>query len=109
MKTSIKTTQQPDGQYYAEYREEISANNTNLINSFGKTASKYFKDLLEFCDVTGKIELVDKPDGDKQNESYGMFKDVHVDQWSTVMEGDSFAGYIYANVNGQWIKVPYSC
>ena len=93
----------------AEYYKEISEHNTALINSFGKTASKHFKDLLDFCDVTEKIELVDKPNGDKQNESYGIFKNVHVDQWSTGMEGDSFAGFIYANVKGQWIKVPYSC
>jgi len=93
----------------AEYYKEISDHNAALINSFGKTASKHFKDLLDFCDVTGKIELVDKPNGDKQNESYGMFKNVHVDQWSVGMEGDSFAGYMYANVKGQWIKVPYSC
>ena len=93
----------------AKYYAEISDHNTKLINSFGKTASKHFKDLLDFCDVTEKIELVDKPNGDKQNESYGMFKNVYVDQWTTGMEGDSFAGFIYANVKGQWIKVPYSC
>jgi len=92
-----------------EQYKEISDHNTTLINSFGKTASKHFKDLLDFCDVTDKIELVDKPNGDKQNESYGIFKNVHVDQWSTGTEGDSFGGFIYANVKGQWIKVPYSC
>lgn len=96
-------------EHLAEYCKEICEHNTALINSFGKTASKHFKDLLDFCDVTGKIELVDKPNGDKQNENCGIFKNVHVHQWTTGMEGDSFAGYIYTNVKGQWIKVPYSC
>jgi hypothetical protein len=89
--------------------KEISEHNTAFINSFGNTASKHFKDLLEFCNVSGKIELVDKPDGDKQNENYGMFKNVYVEQWTTGMESDSFAGFIYTNVKGQWIKIPYSC
>lgn len=93
----------------AEYYKEISDHNATLINSFGKTASKHFKDLLDFCDVTEKIELVDKPKGDKQNENYVMFKNVHIQQWSIGIEGDSFKGYIYANVKGQWIKVPCSC
>lgn len=93
----------------AKYHTEISEHNTKLITSFGKTATKHFKDLLDFCDVTDKIELVENPKGDKQHESYGMFKNVYVEQWSTGMEGDSYAGYIYANVKGQWIKIPYSC
>jgi len=105
-------TQQEIDKMYADltaYENELFEHNTNLISSFGKTANKHFKRLLDSCDLTGKIELVDKPNGDKQNESYGMFKNVHVDQWSVGMEGDSFAGFIYANVKGQWIKVPYSC
>lgn len=47
-------------EHLAEYCKEICEHNTAIINSFGKTASKHFKDLLDFCDVTGKIELVDK-------------------------------------------------
>lgn len=97
--------------YYdlAEYEYQINEYNNKIINSFGKTSIKHFIDMLEYCNVTGKIELVDKQNGDKQNENYGMFKNIHVDQWTVGMEGDSFAGYIYANVKGQWIKVPYSC
>lgn len=93
----------------AKYEKEVFDHNTNIINSFGKTASKHFKNLLDFCNVTEKIEMVDKPNGDKQNESYGMFKNVHVDQWSFGTEGDSYEGYIYANAKGQWIKIPFSC
>jgi hypothetical protein len=93
----------------AIYEKGILDYNNNLINSFGKTAKKHFKDLLEYCNVTDKITLVDKPNGDKQNECYGMFQDIHVDQWTVGTEGDSYAGFIYANAKGQWIKIPYSC
>lgn len=93
----------------AKYEKEICDHNDSLIKSFGKTARKHFIDLLNFCNVTKKIELVDKPNGDKQNESYGMFKNIHVDQWSVGMEGDSYEGFIYANVKGRWIKIPHSC
>lgn len=93
----------------AECEYQINEHNNKIINSFGNHAMKHFINMLEYCNVTEKIELVDKPNGDKQNESYGMFKNVHVDQWTVGTEGDSFAGYIYANVKGQWIKVPYSC
>lgn len=91
------------------YEKEVVNHNALLIKSFGKTAPSHFKKVIDCVDVTDKIQYVDTPKGDKQNESYGMFKDIHVHQWSIGMEGDSFEGYIYANVNGKWIKVPYSC
>ena len=28
---------------------------------------------------------------------------------SNGVDGDSFDGFIYANVKGKWIKVPYHC
>ena len=43
-----------------EYYKEISDHNTSLINSFGKNASKHFKDLLNFCDENRKS--IDTPD-----------------------------------------------
>lgn len=92
-----------------EYENEIIEYNDNLINSFSKTAEKHFKALINDCDVTGKIEFTDKPKGTKLNEKYGIFKDIYVDQWTVGMEGDSFEGFIYANVKDQWIKIPYSC
>ena len=68
-----------------------------------------FEDLLDGCRLNGEVEVAEKPNGDKQNEDCGIFKDIHVDQWSVGDSGDSFAGYIYAKVNNKWLKIPYSC
>lgn len=65
--------------------------------------------LLDSCGLSGEVEIVDAPNGTKTNESYGIFKDVHVDQWSTGDSGDSYAGFIYAKLKNTWIKVPYEC
>lgn len=90
--------------------DKIFEHNNELINSFGKTAQKHFNNLLDGAHVTGKIELVDKRHGKKQHEDYGMFRNIYVDQWGVGMDGDSFEGFIYANVKkGQWIKIPYVC
>jgi len=94
----------------AKYESEVSEHNKTLIKSIGKYANRHFKNLLDYCDVTGKIEVVDKPYGSNQNEKYGCFKEVWVHQWSVGWEGDSFEGYIYAKFDSdKWIKVPYSC
>lgn len=94
---------------YSEYEKEISDHNEQLLKSLGEDAQKYFKELMDCCSITEKIKLVDAPKGTKQDEDCGIYKDVHVDQWCTNMEGDSFSGFIYANVNGQWIEVPFNC
>jgi len=65
--------------------------------------------LLDSCGLSGEVEIVDAPTGSKTNESYGIFKDVHIDQWSVGDSGDSYAGFIYAKVKDKWIKVPYEC
>ena len=88
---------------------EIVDYNNKLIESFGKNAKEDFKALLDFADVTEKIEFVKKPKGDRQNEAYGIFKNVYVEQWGTSMEGDSYSGNIYTFVKNKWIKIPYSC
>ena len=68
-----------------------------------------FKDLIDFCSI-GRLEIVKEPTGDNQNEQYGVFKSVFVDQWTRGMEGDSFAGFIYGKLSkGKWLKVPYEC
>ena len=47
--------------------------------------------------------------GRDQDEDYGIFKNVIIDQHSVGDSGDSYAGAIYANVNGKWIRVYYEC
>ena len=92
-----------------EYDIEVGNHNDKLISSFGKTAKKHFVELVYDCCVSDKIEIVDKPSGKKQNENAGIFRNIHVEQWTTNMEGDSYSGYIYAKCQNKWLKIPYSC
>lgn len=94
----------------AKEESEIQKHNLSFIRALGKYAMRHFKNWVsEDVTITGKVEFVDAPGGDKQNEKYGMFKNIHVEQWTTSMEGDSYSGYMFAEVDGKWIKVPYSC
>ena len=69
-----------------------------------------FKDLLQDAQLNGKLEFVNEPIGDDQHEQSGIFKEIFVDQWTTNMEGDSFAGFIYGKLKeNKWLKVPYYC
>ena len=105
-------TQEQIDKVYADlaaYEKEIADHNEQVLKSLGKKAQKDFEELMGFCNVTEKIKLVDAPKGSDNKEHCGVFKNVHVDQWTTNMEGDSYAGFIYANVKGQWIEVPFSC
>ena len=89
-------------------KEEHEAN-MKLLEENGIPAED-FKNLLDYCNLTGKIEVVQKPKGDNQNEKFGIFKQVFVDQWSVGMEGDSFAGFIYGKFDkSKWLKIPYEC
>lgn len=90
-------------------KEEHEANMKLLEEN--KILYEDFKNLLDDCSITGKIEIVDKPTGYFQEEiEDAFFKQIFVDQWTTGMEGDSFAGYIYGNFGkDKWLKVPYEC
>ena len=109
--SEIMTQEQIDKVYadLAAYEKEIADHNEQVLKSLCKKAEKDFEELLDCCNVTEKIKLVDAPKGSDNKEHCGVFRNVHVDQWSTNMEGDSYAGFIYANVKGQWIEVPFSC
>lgn len=91
------------------WEKEVDNHNASLISRLGKNARIHFKELMDYCNITGKIEVVNKPSGDNQKERYGPFKKVYVQQWSVGMEGDSFAGDIYAKTDIGWLKIPYSC
>ena len=93
-----------------EYHKEISDYNEKFIKQFGETHDKDFADLVDECTVTGKIEFVEKQRGTEQREDdCGIFTNIHVEQWSRGDSGDSYGGFIYANVNGKWISIPYEC
>jgi len=110
-KSKIMTQEQIDKVYadLAAYEKEIADHNEQVLKTLGKKAQNDFEELMDCCNVTEKIKLVDAPKGSDNKEHCGVFKNVHVDQWTTNMEGDSYAGFIYANVKGQWIEVPFSC
>lgn len=106
------TIEQELSRIYAEisaYELEIKEHNEQFLKSLGKKAQKDFEALMDCCQISEKIKVVDAPKGSKQNENCGIYKDIYVDQWSTNMEGDSYEGFIYAKVKGQWIEVPYYC
>lgn len=89
--------------------KEIFEHNKKIIDGFDSHAMKEFSKLVEGCRIRGKIEFVDEPLGDQQDEDYIFFKDVHVDQSSFGDSGDSFMGTIYAKVGDKWIAIPYDC
>lgn len=92
-----------------EYEKEIADYNAEFIKKFGENVGPDFEQLCDDCRITGKIEFVEKPKGDPQDENCGVFKNVHVDQHSVGDSGDSYAGAIYANVNDRWVRVYYEC
>lgn len=98
-------------QVYAElvkWEREVDDHNNAIID--GLNAQDDFKELIELCRITDKIEFVTEPCGTHQIESYVSFHQVRVDQWSTGTEGDTFSGHIYAQIHdGRWLKIPYEC
>jgi hypothetical protein len=93
-------------------QREVCEHN-NIILSEYKVYEDDFSNLLEDCNITGKIEIVREPDGNEQieKEEYGNLTITHIDQWSIGIEGDSYAGFIYAKIKSieLWLKIPYSC
>jgi hypothetical protein len=98
--------------HLSEYENEIFEYNMALLKKLCSSAIKNFKELMDCCSITNKIEIVDAPKGKFQKrEKYGVFKKVYVDQWSVGMEGDSFEGFVYTNYgkSNKWLKIPYEC
>lgn len=92
------------------YEKQVAKENLRKIKRCGKNSIEAFSELLEFCRVTGYITTTKQPTGTNQNERFGPFKSVLVDQWSVGDSGDSYEGYIYAKYNKRrWLKIPYSC
>ena len=93
-----------------KHHEEIEASIREIINPLGDQAKKDFSALIEDCNVTGKIEFVESPEGDQQTEDANeTFIDVYVDQYTGPL-GDDYSGYIYGKLkDGRWIKIPYEC
>lgn len=94
----------------AQEEKEIHQDNTALVNSFGEGAMADYTELVDVLSITDRIEVVDGPKGSPQpDDDIGMFTLIHVEQWPIGMDGDSWEGFIYANVHGKWYRIPYSC
>jgi len=96
-------------QELAAYEKEIQEHNSKFLDNLGQQSIQDFEELMDCCNITEKIKFVEEPKGRRNNEDIGVYKDIHVDQWTTNMEGDSYSGFLYANINDKWIEVPYSC
>jgi hypothetical protein len=94
----------------AQYYEDIIDHNNKILSEFTPIDLRDFWGLVDFCELNGKIEWVENKEGNEQmDDDRGIFTNVHIDQWSVGMEGDSFAGYIYTYVKGKWLQIPYYC
>lgn len=97
---------------YNKWQVEMDKHNQELLKSI-KHKKKDFNNLLDFCEITDKMEWVNKPNFKQENkpDKFGVFKLEYVDQWAMGMEGDSFAGFMYVRVDGheKYLKIPYSC
>jgi uncharacterized membrane-anchored protein YhcB (DUF1043 family) len=93
-----------------KYYKELHKHNNEILSELGETAFTDFQKLIEDCEVTDKIDFVEKPHGQNQNEKSGIFKSIWVDQNSVGDSGDSYAGYIYGQITkDKWLRIPYEC
>ena len=97
-----------------EWEEDKLNNNVEIIAEIiklrGNKTLKSYERLLDGAYITDKISIVDKPEGENNDEEFGVFTEVWVDQWSVGDSGDSFEGFIYGKFDeGKWLKIPYSC
>lgn len=103
-----------------EAENQIFRNNKAIMKEVYKQVSRsrywgictYIKDLKENCYYTETMmyEIVDKPGGVKQKESWSKdLQELYVDQWSVGCEGDSYEGYVYLPVTeNKWLKINYA-
>lgn len=94
---------------YATHEIKFNSYNDGLLTALGVAPD--FTEAVEDLRITDKIEIVDEPQGKPQIEQHGKLTVTHVDQWNVGIEGDSFAGFIYAKFSNEdrWLKIPYEC
>ena len=93
--------------------QEIADQNTKLLDELEKElGKKYIKDIrecLKESEAHGKLEIVDHPDIKPQEEDWGSFDHILVDQYCNGgYVGDDFAGWVYIPVGGKYLKSHYS-
>jgi hypothetical protein len=100
---------------YYNHLKEIEEENRKLLleikRSNGKTFYKYVCQIIEESEgIDGLAEIVDKPTGTFQEGYYGrQINGIWVEQWSRGIEGDSWGGYVYIQLDvDKYLKLPYS-
>lgn len=89
------------------YKDEIETHNSAVLLQINAKASDFEK-LVKDVEISGKMGIVDEPQGDKQDGTYKSFNRVYVDQWSAGMSGDTFEGTIYAQIEeSKWLSIPF--
>lgn len=97
-----------------EWENEIFDHNEEILKTI-KHDPDDFKTLMDdgCVRITDKMQWVEKPTfkPEQKPDVFGAFTLTHIDQWTTGMEGDSYAGYMYVKVDGfdKWLKIPYDC
>ena len=94
----------------AAYEKEIADHNAKILSD-NNIPWEDFESVVDDCAVTGKVEIVTTPEGnDNCEDPHGVFKRIFVRQWSIGCTGDSYAGYIFAELSeNKWLKIPYEC
>ena len=116
MKIDPETKAALDEFYKEEIRiaQEEAKFNNEILDSLRLTLGKeYVEDIIECLkesEAGGKLEIVPNPGIKKQNEDWGSFDHILVDQYvNGGYLGDEFAGYVYIPINdGQYLKSHYS-
>ncbi len=92
---------------------EWARKNARIMNAIEKTLGKQYRqdvfDCIMECEGYGLYELVEKPNWDKQDEDWGSFDHIFVDQWMNGgMSGDDFEGDVYVPLKPDtYLKVRY--
>ena len=93
-----------------DYEKEVFEHNKDILKGID---CEDFKEMLDCCRITEKIEWSDAPNFKAENnpDVCGIFTLEYVDERSIGMEGDSYEGFMYIRVDGydKYLKVPYSC
>lgn len=93
-----------------KYEQDIIDHNNKFIEKH-EIEKEDLIEVLDNCDLSGKMEIVEEPKGEYQKIKYShWYNKLFVDQWSIGTEGDSYEGYIYVELDDKhWISIPFKC
>lgn len=95
-------------------RDEENRINGRILRAIKNVKGKKFYDSLmiamEEDEILGKLEIVRKPIGKYQTESWGVIKGSWVDQYTQGEDGDSFYGTVCIQLKkDKYLLMPFSC